>query len=71
MPFPLKADHEKRQAFGISLDRRTVDRLDVLLGIRPGKRSEQYRELLIEGIERRYGADWASKADRLLEGVAA
>lgn len=71
MPFPLKQDHEKRRAFGISIDERTVSRIDTLLGIRPGKRSEQYRGLLIEGIERRYGPDWEAKADRLLEGAAA
>ena len=71
MPFPQQPTRKK--GFGISLDETVVEKIDALLSIKPGKRSEAYRDLLLEGVERRYGRDWAEKADRLIapEGAAA
>ncbi len=68
MPFPTKTDDQKRKAFGISLDRTTVDRIDALLGAVPGKRSEKYRGVLIDGMEQRFGRDWERIADAIRAG---
>lgn len=51
--------------FGLSLDRETADRLDLLLGVKPElrNRSELYLRAIRDGMALRFGPDWAVLAD--------
>ncbi len=71
MPYLPKPDGEKHKAFGVSFDEITVSRLEALLGIRPGKRSEVFRDLIVDSMRRNYGHDWEVRADVLRENKAA
>jgi len=56
-------EDERKISFGVTIPRAMVRRINALCGGMKGYRSDLTRELLELGLERKYGVDWAFKAD--------
>jgi len=70
-PFDDRERRSECTTFGLSVPRRTAERIEALLGIKPEKRnrSEAYMRILNAGMTVLYGDDWAAKADVLRDAA--
>ena len=64
MAYPKVAKEQKRTGVGLSIEPEMLSQIDALSG-GTGKRSTFIRELLVDGLEKRYGSDWRKVADSI------
>lgn len=64
MAYPRTTDSLRKKGVGVSLTGQTIDRVTVLAG-GMGKRSEFLGEIIVLGLERRFGSNWQVVADAI------
>jgi hypothetical protein len=67
VPYPKKPDGEKRIPAGVSLPRRTVERLDALRGEKT--RTAFVEELVEYALDARISSNWRHIADSIRSGM--
>lgn len=64
MAYPRTTDSLRKKGVGVSLTGETIGRVTVLAG-GIGKRSEFLGEMIVLGLEQRFGSNWQIVADAI------